>query len=144
MREYETVFIVQPDISDSERSKIGDKLSSLIEKHSGRLFYARQMGKKTLAYPIGRQTRGFYTCLDYVANNTAVEDLERSLRLDENVIRFLTTVKNHDVDVEARAAEIIAKGEDSAEAATEEQAAPASLAKSDDDVDEIDVDSKEE
>lgn len=111
MREYETVFITQPNISDSEQAKINDKLTSLVEKHSGKLFYARKMGKRTLAYAIQKNTKGFYTVLDYAADKNAVEEVERNLRLDESVLRFLTVVKNESVDVEARAAEVLAKGE---------------------------------
>ncbi len=111
MREYETVFITQPNMSESDQLKYNEKLTSLIERHSGKLFYARNMGKRTLAYPIAKNTKGFYTCLDYAADTKAVEEIERGMRIDENVLRFLTVVKNEEVDVEARAAEVIAKGE---------------------------------
>ena len=111
MREYETVFITQPNISETDQAKINDKLASLVERHSGKLFYARKMGKRTLAYAIAKNTKGFYTCLDYAADKNAVEELERNLRLEENVLRFLTVVKSDTVDVEARAAEVLAKGE---------------------------------
>lgn len=112
MREYETVFITQPNLTDSQQKQFVERLKSLVEKHQGRVFFARDMGKKSLAYPIGKQRKGIYTCLDYAAGGAVVSDLERSLRLDENVLRFLTVVKVEDVDVEARAAEVIARGED--------------------------------
>jgi small subunit ribosomal protein S6 len=70
------------------------------------------MGKRTLAYPISKQTKGLYTCLDYAANGPAVSEIERNLRLDENVLRYLTVVKAEEIDVEARAAEVVARGED--------------------------------
>jgi len=112
MREYETVFITQPNLPESQLKQMVERMGSLIERHSGRLFYARNMGRKTLAYPIRKQTKGIYTCLDYAAAGDAVKELERSMRLDENVLRFLTVVKREEVDIEARAAEIAARGED--------------------------------
>lgn len=137
MREYETVFITQPNITDAERSRLSEMLSSVLGKHSGRLFYARDMGKRNLAYPIKKQLKGIYTCLDYAADNTAVNEIERNLKFDENVIRFLTVVKNEDVDVEARAAEVVARGEDVSESTDEIPAAsPQSLKPAPDKADE--------
>lgn len=120
MREYETVFICNPNLPDSQHKQLVDRFTSVVERHSGRLFYARNMGKRALAYPISKQTKGLYTCLDYAAEGQVVGEIERGMRLDENVLRFLTVVKNEAVDIEARAAEIIAKGEDAAAPSTDE------------------------
>lgn len=128
MREYETVVITKADLPESTQKQINDRARSIIEKHEGRLFYARSMGKRTLAYPISKQTKGLYTCLDYVARGGSISELERSMRLDENVLRFLTVVKNEEVDVEARAAEIVARGEDVATPTYEAETAPVAAA----------------
>lgn len=122
MREYETVIITHPNQPESQHKQLVERMGQLIERHEGRLFYARDMGRRMLAYPIGKQTKGLYTCLDYVAQGPAVNELERNLRLDENVLRFLTVVKAEEVDVEARAAEIAARGEDAPPAPVEETA----------------------
>ena len=111
MREYETVYIAQPQLSDTQINQLNARLKGVIEKHDGRLFYARSMGKKNLAYRIRKQTKGIYYCLDYVAAGGCIGELERSLMLDENVLRFLTVVKAEKVDVAARAAEVEARGE---------------------------------
>lgn len=120
MREYETVIITKPDLPETEFNQTGDKIKAIIEKHDGRFFYARSMGRKSLAYPIRKQTKGVYTCLDYAAVGPTVSELERMLRIDDSVLRFLTVLKNEDVDVEARAAEIVARGEDRAPSVEEE------------------------
>jgi small subunit ribosomal protein S6 len=125
MREYETVFIARPNITDSTHQQINERLNGLISRHSGRLFYAKSLGRKTLAYPIEKEIKGIYTCLDYAADSTAVQEIERVLKYDENVIRFLTVVKNTDVDVEARAAEVVARGEDVSVPQESEQEQPA-------------------
>lgn len=111
MREYETVYIAQPQLSDAQLSQINTKLKGLIEKHDGRLFFAQGMGKKNLGYRIKKQTKGVYFCLDYAAAGGCISELERSLMLDENILRFLTVVKTEKVDIDARAAEIEARGE---------------------------------
>lgn len=135
MREYETVFVTQPNLPDSQQKQITQRLTFIVDRHSGRVFFAKDMGKKTLAYPIGKQTKGIYTCLDYAAEGNAVSDMERNLRLDENVLRFLTVVKNEEVDVEARAAEIAARGEDAAKA---EESQSDVTQKTGDDISDID------
>ena len=125
MREYETVFITQPNLNDSQLAKINDRIRSVIEGHGGRLFFARNMGKRNLSYSIKKQTKGTYTCLDYAAQGAVVRDLERGMRLDEDVLRFLTVVKEESVDVEARTAEVVARAEDAARATSEPAGPPA-------------------
>jgi len=112
MREYETVVITRADLAESDLKQIQDRSKAMIEKREGRLFYARSMGRRNLAYPIKKQMKGMYTCYDYAATGNIVSEIERNLRLDDNVLRFFTVVKNEEVDVEARAAEIVARGED--------------------------------
>lgn len=139
MREYETVYIAQPQLSDAQIGQLNTKLKGLIEKHDGRLFYARSLGKKNLAYRIKKQTKGIYFCLDFAAAGGCVGELERSLMLDENVLRFLTIVKAEKVDIDTRTAEIEARGE--AAQAVEEKEAPAKPAKTEEESKE---ESKEE
>lgn len=121
MREYETVYIAKPDLTEAQIARLNERARTLVEKHEGRLFYARNMGKRRLGYSIAKQTKGIYYCLDYAAQPNAISELERSFRLNEDVIRFLTVVKNEDVDVEARAQEIAARGEDAPEELPEER-----------------------
>ncbi|HPQ80530.1 MAG TPA: 30S ribosomal protein S6 [bacterium] len=125
IREYETVFITQPNLPESQHKQMVERFGSIIERHEGRLFYARNMGKRTLAYPINKQIKGLYTCMDYASGGGAVGEIERNMRIDENVLRFLTVVKAEEVDVEARAAEIVAKGEDAQPAPAEDGAVEA-------------------
>lgn len=112
MREYETVIITKPDLPESQFNQTGEKIKTIIERRDGRLFFARNMGRKSLAYPIRRQTKGVYTCFDYAAEGPTVSEVERMLRIDDSVLRFLTVLKSDDIDVEARAAEVVARGED--------------------------------
>lgn len=115
MKEYETLFISHPDQSPPQILELNDKLKAVIERNGGRLFLVKDMGKRSFAYPIAKQAKGLYTCLDYADNGQSIAEIERILRLDESVLRFLTTVRRREVDVEVRAAEIIARGEDQVE-----------------------------
>lgn len=122
MKEYETVYITRPNLTDSQLTQLNEKVQALVEKHKGRFFFARSMGKRKLAYPIAKETKGIYYCIDYAGGGDIVSDLERMFRLNEDVIRFLTVTKNDDVDVEARASEIAVRGEDASQDIAEESA----------------------
>lgn len=101
MRRYETTFIIHPDLPDEDLERIVQKAVGVIEQHQGDIFQVQNWGKKRLAYKIRKQTRGHYTLLDYSAGPAAVREVERLLRLDDNVLRFLTVMVEEDVDAEA-------------------------------------------
>ncbi len=90
MREYETTFIVQPEISDEGCQAICERLDGMLEKHGAvRLLYDDD-GKRKLAYEIDDFQKGRYLCLHYFDQGGVVPELEQMLRLDESVLRFLT------------------------------------------------------
>ncbi len=154
MREYETIFITQPNLSEAQHGRIADRLRSVIDKHHGRIFFTRDLGKRQLAYMIGKETHGTYTLADYAAGSGCVREIERNFRLDENVLRFLTVMKQDPVDVEKRAAEVVARGEDApaagrpaekkAELAAEKKADTAEEPKAETKADERSADSEKE
>jgi small subunit ribosomal protein S6 len=108
VREYETTFIVQPEISEEGLQAICERLDGLLEKRSAvRLFYD-DMGRRRLAYEIRNFQKGQYLTLFYLDDGKVVPEIERALRLDDAVLRFLTVLANEDVkDIEARKAEAV-------------------------------------
>lgn len=106
MREYETTYVLNPAASDAMVKASLDKIGAVIGRHKGSIIRSQNLGKKTLAYRIKKQTKGVYLYLDYCADNEAVSEIEHLLRLDEQVIRYLTVKLNDDVDVEGRKAEL--------------------------------------
>lgn len=109
MRRYETTFITNPDLSEEELEKVLQKTLGPIQSQ-GQLFRVQDWGKKRLAYNIRKQSRGHYTFLDYAATSSAVREVERLLRLDDNVLRFLTVMVDEEVDVEAVKADLSQAG----------------------------------
>jgi small subunit ribosomal protein S6 len=106
VREYETTFIVQPEISDEGLQAVCERLDGIIDKHGAiRLFYD-DMGRRRLAYEVRNFQKGQYLTLFYLDHGKAVPEIERALRLDDAVLRYLTVLANEDVkDIEARKAE---------------------------------------
>lgn len=105
MREYETTFIVQPEISDEGSQSILTKLDGILEAGGADRLMCEDHGKRKLAYEIRKFHKGHYYTLQFLNDGKVVPDLERTLRLEESVLRFLTILADEDVaDVDARKA----------------------------------------
>ena len=167
MREYETTFIVQPEISDEGVKALCERLDATLEKQGAiRLLYDDQ-GRRRMAYEIKHFQKGRYILLLYLDDGKVVPEIERVLRLDDSVLRFLTVqAKDNVVDIEARKAEAAElervraqraaeraarEAEEAARAAEAEAGEAAGSAREDDDEDEEEaeveadvVDEKEE
>jgi len=103
LREFETTFIVQPEITDEGAKTLRDRLDGILDRNGAvRLLYDDD-GKRRLAYEIRHFQKGHYFTVHYFDTGKAVPDLERALRLDESVLRFLTVRVADEVgDVEER------------------------------------------
>jgi small subunit ribosomal protein S6 len=101
VRRYETIFITHPDLPEEDLQKLTQRTTDVIQQQRGELLQVQQWGKKKLAYKIHNQWRGQYTLVDYAALSQAVRELERILRLDENVLKFLTVKVGDRIDLEA-------------------------------------------
>jgi small subunit ribosomal protein S6 len=106
VREYETTFIVQPEISDEGVKALCERLDATLDKHGAiRLLYDDQ-GRRRMSYEIRHFQKGRYILLMYLDGGKVVPELERILRLDDSVLRFLTVqARDEVVDIEARKAE---------------------------------------
>jgi small subunit ribosomal protein S6 len=108
VREFDTTFIVQPEISEDGREALLAKLRGVLERAGAVPLEVDDMGKKKLAYEIKRFQKGHYLALMYLDAGKAVSELERALRLDESILRFLTVRKLDRVeDVEGRKARAV-------------------------------------
>jgi small subunit ribosomal protein S6 len=108
MREYETTFIVQPEISDDGTQEILTRLDGILEKSGAIRLLHDDQGKRRLAYDIRKFQKGRYVTSYYLSQGEAVAPVERALRLEESVLRFLTVMANPEVvDIEARKAKAV-------------------------------------
>ena len=105
MREYETTFIVQPEISDEAAKELLTRIDGLLERSGAVRLLHDDQGKRRLAYDIQKFQKGRYVTSYYLSDGTAVSVVERALRLEESVLRFLTVMADPEVvDIEARKA----------------------------------------
>jgi small subunit ribosomal protein S6 len=92
MKNYETVFILNPVLSDDQMKDTVDKFVSVLKKAKAEIINTEQWGLKRLAYPIDHKSTGFYNLIEFTAESTVIDVLETEYRRDESVMRFLTTV----------------------------------------------------
>ena len=99
MGKYETIYIIRADLAEDLEKKIQDRVAEVVGRFQGKIEETRDLGKKPLAYRIAKHTKGHYIQLNYRGNGQVIDELERHLRLTEDVIRFLTVkeVKTRDV-----------------------------------------------
>lgn len=100
--EYEIVFIIRPDIDDAATKEAIERAEATITDAGGQLLERDDWGKRKLAYPINKHTKGHYVLLNIVAPPTLILELERKFRIDDRVIRFLSVKLDDNVDVQAQ------------------------------------------
>ncbi|MBP5388755.1 MAG: 30S ribosomal protein S6 [Bacteroidales bacterium] len=125
MKQYETVFIATPVLSDAQMKEAVAKYVSLIKDNGGEVVYEEDWGLKQLAYPIQHKTSGFYYLIEFKADPQFVATLETQYHRDERIIRFITVAldKNAVAYAEKRRANKAAKEAAKAEAPAEAPAA---------------------
>ena len=96
IKQYETVFIATPVLSDAQMKEAVAKYTSLIRENGGEIVYEENWGLRQLAYPIEHKTSGFYYLIEFKAEPQFVQTLETQYHRDERIIRFLTVALDKD------------------------------------------------
>jgi small subunit ribosomal protein S6 len=97
-REYETIYILRPDVDSDTQEKVVERAKDVISRLDGTLTKLDNWGKRKLAYPIQKNNRGVFVYLKYVGFGDLVGELERNLRLIDDVVRFQTVLLEEDID----------------------------------------------
>lgn len=124
---YETTLIVRPDITEEGMLNLQEKLKTVIASQGGELVLTEDWGKRKMAYPIQNETRAHYLYMVYSGRGDIVAEMERNLRIQEAVIRFLSVQLQTEFSGEAfkkRRTEVIAiakRREEEREARREER-----------------------
>ena len=87
---YETLFVVKPTLTEEETTAQIEKVKAVLTKENAEILATDDMGMRKLAYPVQKNNRGYYTVLFYKANGETIAELERNLKINEEVIKFLT------------------------------------------------------
>ena len=87
---YETMYILRPDIAEDEVNNHIEKYNKLLEEYGGTILDSQMRGKRRLAYQISKHREGIYVQLSHQGDGQHIAKIEKSMRLSEDVIRYMT------------------------------------------------------
>jgi len=87
---YETIYILKPDITELENLSLVNSYKFFIKERGGKNIYIQHRGKRHLSYIIKNHYDGIYVQMNYQANGRIIDLLEKSMKFDDNIIRYLT------------------------------------------------------
>jgi small subunit ribosomal protein S6 len=90
MNFYETLFVVKPTLTEEEITAQINKIKDVLTKENAELIAEDVMGMRKLAYPVDKHLRGYYTVLYYKAEGASIAEIERNLKINESIIKFLS------------------------------------------------------
>jgi small subunit ribosomal protein S6 len=132
MREYETVFLISPSLTEEETKGLITQMADIITEKKGKMVDKEEWGKRKLAYPISKFEEAFYVLFRYEGESEIPAELERRFKQADTVIRYLTVRKETRENIRRKKmkptikeAEASAKAEDSAaqkESSSDEEA----------------------
>jgi small subunit ribosomal protein S6 len=100
MKRYDTFTILDPDLSEESRKPVIEKINDLILQKNGLLVEKDEWGARKLAYEIKKKTRGYYILFDYCGTGPLVSEIERSCRIDDRVLKYMTILTQDEVDID--------------------------------------------
>jgi small subunit ribosomal protein S6 len=100
-REYETIFILRSEVTKESSETISTRLIDVVGREGGKLTRIESWGRRRLAYPVGKQKRGVYMYLKYIGRGGLVSEVERNLRLLDDVIKYQTVKLDDEVTRDA-------------------------------------------
>ena len=91
-RRYETLMLLAPDLPQETTTQINEKLKGIIESMGGRMIHEEDWGRRRLAYPVRKQMYGQYVLFDFMGSPELLKELERNIRIDEHISKYMTQV----------------------------------------------------
>lgn len=116
-KSYETTYIVNASLEDSQIEAAVAHVAEVIERNGGAITATNRWGRKRLAYPIEKKNNGFYVNVEFNGPGQLIAQLERAYLLDENILRFLTIqLDKYAIAAKAKSAAEISTAAEPAEA----------------------------
>ncbi|KXG76400.1 30S ribosomal protein S6 [Fervidicola ferrireducens] len=94
MREYETMYILDPGLDEEAINGLVDKFKALVEERGGEVKEIDRWGKRKLAYPIKHQKEGYYVVMNFATDAETAREMERVFRITPAVLRHIVIRKD--------------------------------------------------
>lgn len=101
MRHYEQVFILKPSLTKEESSLIIENIKETVTKNGGEIISFQDVGVRKLAYKVQKNPRGYYGVLYFKIESSKISELERVLKINEDVIKYLTVKFDTNKEIKA-------------------------------------------
>ena len=108
MRRYETIIIIDPDLSAEEREPVLARVKDVIAQQDGYLAFIDDWGTRKLAYEIKKKARGYYVRFDFCGTAAVVDEIERFSRIDDRVLKYMTVLLDKIAEIEKIKEEVAA------------------------------------
>jgi small subunit ribosomal protein S6 len=100
-REYETIYILRSDVDSEAAERVQSRVADALDREHGKLVKVESWGRRKLAYPVGKQRKGVYVYLKYVGGGGLVAEVERNLKLQDAVMKYMTVQTGDAIDLGA-------------------------------------------
>ena len=125
MRDYETIFILGPSMTEEAVEKVSLKMQEVVTGNGGEIVKVEKWGKRKLAYPVNKHKKGEYILFQYMGGPVTVSELERNFKMTDAVIKYMTIkVEKDQLAPPVVAAPAAPEGETTEAATAGEAAAP--------------------
>jgi len=98
MRQYETIFVVNPTLAEETYREVVNKFRSVVERQKGVIVKAEEWGSQRLAYAVKKFDKGIYVIFNFCGEAGVTSELERELKLDDRILKYQTVKLAEDVD----------------------------------------------
>ena len=106
LREYEFTVISKADLPENEKKDLWSKYEGMLIKDGGEVLLKDDWGVRKLAFPIKKEFRGHYLHFDFVGKPQNLSEVERLMRIDDRVLRYLSVNIGENIDIPTRRADI--------------------------------------
>ena len=125
LREYETVLLIKPEVSDEGVERIKERIRTAVARDGGKVLKFTHWGKKKTAFPVAKQQRAIFVHANFLGGPKTVSEIERNLAILEDVTKFMSQRLADDIDPDTREVEADVKlTGDADERPREREAAP--------------------
>lgn len=105
LREYETIFLVKPDLAEDLVDKIVERMRGIVHRDGGKVIKVENWGKKKTAFEVKKNLRAIFIRFLYLGDTKAVAEFERNLRMTDDVMKYQSVKIADEVDASTRAVE---------------------------------------
>ena len=123
MREYEFVYVIQPDATPEREAEIHQRIDQVVADQNGRFLLRDDWGKRRLAYEIKKFQKGHCFQVNFLGSGKEIGEIERLMRIDSDVLRYLSVLADEEVtDIETRVVEAAKQAAEQAQRRAEREA----------------------